>query len=148
MMSAVRLSPRRLSYWAALAELGGPALGGVVLFAGRVRPDRVPGGRVVALDYDAHVGPALRRLEEIASIARRRYGARRVVLWHRVGRVQVGEVSVIAGAACGHRAQAFAAARYLIDELKATVPLWKTVRARPARRPRPPLRRGRARSAD
>jgi len=138
-MASIRLSRSPLSYQAAARELGGTALGGLVLFAGRVRPDPTARGRVVALDYDADRAPAIRRLREIADLARRRYGARRVVLWHRIGLVRAGEVSVIAGAACGHRREAFAAARFLIDELKASVPIWKTERARPARRrPRPP----------
>jgi molybdopterin synthase catalytic subunit len=61
----------------------------------------------------------------------------RVVLWHRVGDVPVGEPSVIVGVATGHRAEAFAAARFMIDRLKVTLPVWKsarTGRATPARR--------------
>jgi molybdopterin synthase catalytic subunit len=126
---------------AAMHALEGPGLGGVVLFAGRVRPDPVEGGRVEALDYEAHAAPARAQLRALERTARRRFGARRVVLWHRVGRVRVGEVSVLVGAACGHRAAAFEATRFLIEELKRSVPIWKTVRARrgrrPPRRPRP-----------
>ena len=144
---SVRLSARPISVEKATAELFGPGLGGVVIFAGRVRADPSRAGRVVALDYEVHRAPALQRLERIATIARRRFGARRVVLWHRVGLVPVGEVSVIAGAACPHRARAFAAARYLIEELKVTVPIWKTDRARRGRRPRPRPRRAGERSA-
>jgi len=142
MTASIRLTTRPLSYRAAIAELEGPGLGGVVLFAGRVRPDSGPGGRVVALDYDVHRAPALATLERLAARAARRYGAGRIVLWHRVGRVEADEVSVIVGAACGHRAEAFEAARFLIDELKATVPIWKVERARPVRRPRRPRRPG------
>jgi len=146
-MASVRLSRAPLSYRAALAELEHPALGGLVVFAGRTRPDRIPHGHVEALDYDAHRGPALREMETLVAEARRRFGAERVVLWHRIGRVPVGGVSVIAGAACAHRAEAFAAARFLIDGLKASVPIWKTERARPGRRPRrrPGRARGRSR---
>jgi molybdopterin synthase catalytic subunit len=133
----VRLTTRALSLAAAERELSAPGLGGIVLFAGRVRPDRTPRGRVGALDYESDVVPALRRLEEIAREGRRRFGAERVVLWHRLGRVPVNAVSVVAGAACGHRAEAFAAARFLIEELKRSVPIWKAERARSVRRPRP-----------
>jgi len=108
--------------------------GGVAIFAGRVRPDRRGGSRVVALDYEGDRRPALDRLRAIERTARRRFGASAVVLWHRLGRVAVGEVSVIVGATCAHRSEALGAARYLIDELKATVPIWKDERARPARR--------------
>lgn len=145
---SVRLSARPLEFARALRELDGPGLGGIVAFAGRVRPDRVEAGPVVALEYDAHTRLARARLLELEREARRRYGARRVVLWHRVGRVPVGEVAVIVGVATPHRAQAFAAAQYLIDALKATAPIWKTDRARSARRRRPRPRRRAARSAD
>ncbi len=133
---SVRLSRRDLSVTAATHELLAPGLGGVTMFVGRVRPDRVGGRAVTALVYEVDPGPALARLRAIEREARRRFGAERVVLWHRVGRVAVDRVSVIAGAASGHRAEAFAAARYLIEELKRTVPIWKEATARPARRPR------------
>jgi molybdopterin synthase catalytic subunit len=142
---SIRLTRRSLSFAAAARELEGPGLGGVVLFAGRVRAERSTRTRVVALDYEVHEGPALEVMRELDRTARRTFGAERTVLWHRVGRVRAGEVSVIVGAACGHRAPAFAAARFLIDELKGTVPIWKEERARserrPPRRPRPPAER-------
>jgi molybdopterin synthase catalytic subunit len=142
---SVRLSDRPLSSTAAMRALEGPGLGGVVLFAGRVRPDRIAGGRVEALDYEAHRAPAREQLAALERSARLRFGAERVVLWHRVGRVKVGEVSVLVGVACGHRAAAFEATRFLIEELKTSVPIWKTPRARPGRRPprRPDPRAGR-----
>ena len=86
---------------------------------------------------------AVAGLERLARTARRRFGAERVVLWHRTGRVAVDEASVIVGAAGGHRAAAFATARFLIEELKRSVPIWKTERARRERpRRRRPSRRG------
>jgi molybdopterin synthase catalytic subunit len=145
MTRSLRLTRRPLSFAAATRELLGPDLGGVVVFAGRVRAERSRAGRVVALDYEVHSAPALATMRRIDRTARLRYGVERTVLWHRVGRVPAGEISVIAGAAAGHRAAAFAAARYLIDELKRTVPIWKTERARRAGGPRvgpaPPARR-------
>ena len=140
---SVRLSGRPLSSTAAMRTLEGPGLGGVVLFAGRVRPDRIGRGRVEALDYEAHLPPAREQLSALERTVRLRFGAERVVLWHRLGRVRVGEVSVLVGAACGHRAAAFEATRFLIEELKTSVPIWKTARARPVRRP-PPRPRPRA----
>ncbi len=142
----VRLSRRSLSLAAVERRLRTARSGGVVLFAGRVRPDRADGCTTVALLYEADRAPALDRLRALETEARRRFGARDVVLYHRLGRVRVGEVSVVVAAACAHRAQAFDAARYLIDELKATVPIWKEERARPARRPprRPGRRPGRS----
>jgi len=133
---SVRLTRRPLSPAAALRELEGPTLGGVVVFVGRVRPDRTREGAVVALEYESHRAPALRALTQLEVDAKRRFGAVRTVAWHRVGRVRVGEPAVIVGAACSHRRAAFAAAEFLIDELKRSVPVWKEVRARRARRPR------------
>ncbi len=144
---SIRLSRRALSVGAAMRELEGDELGGVVLFAGRVRPDRVASGRVQALFYEADRPLALRQLRRLAGTARGRYGARRIVLWHRLGTIPVGDVAVIVGVASAHRARAFESARYLIEELKATVPIWKTDRARPARRPRRPRSRPRGRSS-
>ena len=118
--------------------LGGKQLGGVVVFVGRVRPDPMPRGRVAALDYEAHRPLALAALSNLERAARRRYGAAKVVLWHRLGPVPVGEPSVIVGVATGHRAPAFAAARYLIEQLKRQVPIWKQDRGRPVRRRRSP----------
>jgi molybdopterin synthase catalytic subunit len=143
---SIRFSRRRLSIDTAARELEAPGMGGVVLFAGRVRPDRSGGTRVGALDYEVDTVPALRMLAELDRAVRRAFPVGRTVLWHRVGRVPAGEVSVIVGVACAHRAPAFAAARFLIDRLKRTVPIWKTERGRPARRPRrrPPPPAGRS----
>jgi len=143
---SARLSARPLRPSAAYRELEDPALGGVVLFVGRVRADPTAAGTVRALVYEAHPGPALRVMEELEAEVRRRFGAERAVVWHRVGRVPVGEIAVIVGAACGHREPAFEATRFLIEQLKRTVPVWKEARARPARRPPRRPRRRRARS--
>jgi molybdopterin synthase catalytic subunit len=126
---SVRLTSNRLSVAAAFRELERAGVGGIAVFAGRVRPDRRSGSRVVALDYETHEGPAMDGLRALERTARTRFGLAGAVLWHRVGRVRVGEVSVIVGAASGHRAPAFRAARFLIDRLKETVPIWKTERA-------------------
>ena len=141
-----RLTRRPLSLSSASASLRGRGLGGVVLFAGRVRPDATRSGRVRALLYEADPVVARRELGRLERTARQRFHAERVVLWHRIGPVQVGEISVIVGAACGHRAAAFDAARYLIEQLKSSVPIWKTEQARSARRPRrhPSRRAGRS----
>jgi len=145
---SVRLSRRALSVAAAERWLAPVPAGAMVVFAGRVRPDRRRGTTVTALDYEVDTVPALAQLRTIERRALRRFGAQRLVLWHRLGRVRVGEIAVITGASCRHRAEAFDAARFLIDRLKQTVPIWKEERARPARQPRRrPGRRGR-RSAD
>jgi molybdopterin synthase catalytic subunit len=138
----IRITRGALDAGRAFRELEGPGAGGVVVFVGRVRPDRTRSGVVTALDYEADPAPAVRVLEQIAATAARRWGTTRTVLWHRTGRLRVGVASVIAGAAAPHRAEAFAAARFLIEQLKRQAPIWKTERARPGRpRRRPPGRR-------
>ena len=88
---SVRLSRRRLSVAAAMRSLEGDDLGGVVVFVGRVRPDRTRRGRVIALEYESHRPVAVAALDELERTARRRFGLGAVVLWHRLGTVPVGE---------------------------------------------------------
>ena len=103
-----------------------PGCGAVVLFSGNVR-DHAPGRPgVTSLEYEAYTEEAARRLQLIASEARRRWPALgRVVLLHRLGRLRVGEAAVVVVASAPHRDEAFAAARFGIDEVKASVPIWK-----------------------
>jgi molybdopterin synthase catalytic subunit len=103
-----------------------PNCGGIVTFCGTVRDhsDGRPG--VTFLEYEAYEEHVKPRLSEVAVDARARWsGIGRLVLLHRVGRLQVGEVAVIVAASTPHRAEAFAAAQYCIDTLKHTVPIWK-----------------------
>ncbi|MGI0053905.1 MAG: molybdopterin synthase catalytic subunit [Thermoplasmata archaeon] len=125
---------------AAYAALEDPGSGGVVIFVGRVRPDRRGDRSVGALEYESHRSVALQQLAamERASIARP--GVRRVLLWHRIGRLPVGTPSVIVAVASGHRALAFREAARLIAELKDRVPIWKSERWRSAHPRRPPPR--------
>ncbi len=142
-MSA-ELTTRPISVARVVAALADPPSGGVVLFLGRVRADRVGGRTVRALFYEADPTVAARRFAALEREAVRRYGARKVRVVHRVGRLPVGAVSVVVGVAAPHRAPAFAAARFLIERLKREVPVWKTERtgrAPRARRRRPPPRR-------
>ena len=142
----IRVSRRPLSVAEAYRELVDDSSGGVVLFLGRVRPDAGRGGRVTALEYESDERMAIRSLTRLAQQARRRFGARRLVVHHRLGRLRVGTISVIVGAAAPHRRAAFEAARFLIEQLKVEVPIWKTDRVRSGRRPRrrPPARAGRS----
>ncbi|MCI4350573.1 MAG: molybdenum cofactor biosynthesis protein MoaE [Thermoplasmata archaeon] len=134
----IRVGRAPLSVATAYAELDDARAGGVVLFLGRVRPDVVHGRRVRALDYEAHQPVAEASLQKLAREAQRRFNALRIVLWHRIGPVPVGEPSVIVGVATEHRAPAFAAARFMIDRLKVTLPVWKSVSSP---RPRRAVRR-------
>ncbi|MBX3730943.1 MAG: molybdenum cofactor biosynthesis protein MoaE [Candidatus Sumerlaeia bacterium] len=102
--------------------------GALVVFSGIVRATE--GDRQVGhLDYEHYAGMAEREMAKLAEEARRRWPVRRVGLVHRVGPVGVGEPSVLVAVSAGHRDEAFAAARFLIDELKKSVPIWKSAPA-------------------
>jgi molybdopterin synthase catalytic subunit len=107
-----------------LAEVADPAAGGIVLFLGVVR-DNARGRRVQHLTYEAYDVVARRELERIAVAAGERWPITRVAIAHRTGRLGVGETSVAVAVSAPHRAAAFEAARYCIDTLKLTVPIWK-----------------------
>ena len=78
------------------------------------------------LTYEAYRPMAEAELARLATEAVERWGAVRVLVWHRLGAVPPPEASVVVGVACPHRAEAFAACQWLIDTLKADVPIWKT----------------------
>ena len=101
-----------------------PGDGGVVTFRGIVR-DSSRGKRVRYLEYDAYPEMAERELATIAAEVERRWRTDHIALVHRIGRLEIGECSVVVAVACPHRAEAFEACRYAIDTLKMTVPIWK-----------------------
>ncbi|MCH2133292.1 MAG: molybdenum cofactor biosynthesis protein MoaE [Phycisphaerales bacterium] len=95
-------------------------------FVGTTRPEtHADHGQLRALDYEAHEPLAVVRLNELATQAVERWSLLAVRLHHALGEVKVGEASVVVQVACGHRAEAFEACRWLIDELKSVVPIWK-----------------------
>lgn len=120
------LCPGRLPVEVALSWAVQPGCGALVSFVGTVRDHAERRPEVTAIDYEAYseqVGP---KLAEVARAARRQWPELgRLALLHRVGRLEVTEASVIVVASAPHRAQAFDAARYAIDTVKATVPIWK-----------------------
>jgi molybdopterin synthase catalytic subunit len=98
----------------------------VVGFFGVVRDNAEGREGVVAVEYEAYEEQVLPRLAELAASARSHFGELgRVVLWHRTGRLAVGETSVAVVVSAPHRSEAFDACRYLIDTLKTTLPIWK-----------------------
>lgn len=113
--------------WRAGTEPGADGeAGALVVFSGAVRGSE-DGAEIPGLDYEQYEGMAEAQMRALAAEARGRWPLRRVALLHRVGRVAVAEPSVLVVVSAGHRAEAFAAARFLIDELKARVPIWKSV---------------------
>jgi molybdopterin synthase catalytic subunit len=98
--------------------------GAVCIFDGIVR-DNTRGRRTLYLDYEAYREMALEQMRQLADEAVTRFGVREVAMVHRLGRLAVGETSVLIVTASAHRAAAFEASRWLIDTLKKTVPIWK-----------------------
>jgi len=107
-----------------LAEVASSAAGATVLFVGTVR-DVSDGRSVRALDYKAYAPMAEKEMAAVVSEAESRWDGARIVCEHRIGALALGEASVVIAAAHPHRAQAFEACRYVIEELKARVPVWK-----------------------
>jgi molybdopterin synthase catalytic subunit len=98
--------------------------GAVVVFDGIVR-DNTRGRKTLYLDYEAYEEMALKQMNELAGQARERFGVRHVTVVHRLGRLDIGETSVLIVVASAHRGAAFEACRWVIDTLKKTVPIWK-----------------------
>lgn len=106
-----------------LAAVSGPAAGGVALFVGAVR-DHDDDKSVTGLEYSAHP-TALRELEAVCRTVAEQYDVLAVAAVHRTGPLAIGDAAVVVATAAAHRGEAFAASKALIDELKATVPIWK-----------------------
>jgi molybdopterin synthase catalytic subunit len=120
----IRLTHDVIDYAALTEQVRRDDCGAVVLFLGTVRD--LTGDRVtVALDYEAYPGMAEKKLAEIEAETRQRWPVGELALVHRMGRLEVGAVSVAVAVSCPHRAQAFEACRFAIDRLKELVPIWK-----------------------
>jgi molybdopterin synthase catalytic subunit len=103
-----------------------PRCGAVVSFRGTVRAYAEGRSGVETLTYEAYEDVALARLDELVAAARRRWpDLGRIAVLHRVGTLAVTDAAVLVVVAAGHRTEAFEAARWLIDSVKATVPIWK-----------------------
>jgi len=120
----VRIVHARIDAQAVVARLKQPADGGAVIFEGVVR-NNSRGRRTLYLDYEAYEAMALKQLESLAVEARTRFEVRGASIVHRLGRLEIGETSVLIVVAAAHRSAAFEACRWIIDTLKKTVPIWK-----------------------
>jgi molybdopterin synthase catalytic subunit len=115
---------RPLDPAAILQEVGNVTNGAAVLFVGAVR--NVNDGRAVTgIEYAAYAAMAERELRAIAEETTRAFGTEDIVVEHRLGRLELGEASVVIAVAHPRRTQAYDASRYLIEELKRRVPIWK-----------------------
>jgi len=103
-----------------------PDCGAVVVFSGTVRDHAEHRSSVTLLEYEAYESQVVPKLRDLEIALRSSWpDVGRVVLWHRIGALKLGEVSVVVAISSPHRPEAFEAARFGIDALKATVPIWK-----------------------
>ena len=120
----IRLTRTTIDYHAMTEQVRRGDCGAVVLFLGTVRD--LTGERVtVALDYEAYPAMAEKKMAEIEAETRRQWPIGDIIMEHRLGRLDVGDISVAVAVSGPHRAQAFEACRYAIDRLKELVPIWK-----------------------
>jgi molybdopterin synthase catalytic subunit len=115
---------RAIDVCALLSEVAGHHNGATVLFVGTVR-DVSDGVGVAALDYSAYAGMAEQELREIVNEASARWQTADIVVEHRIGSLELGEASVAIVTAHSHRGEAYEASRYIIEELKTRLPIWK-----------------------
>jgi len=123
-MSAFAFSRTPIDTLALRRELSDPACGGYAAFEGWVR-DHNEGQRVRALEYEAFEALAEREGARILEEARERFQVAHAACVHRIGELTIGEMAVWVGVSAAHRHEAFLACRYIIDEVKHRLPIWK-----------------------
>lgn len=123
-MRRVALVTRAIDPASLIAAIVSVEHGAISLFAGTVR-DTNDGRTVTAIDYSAYAAMAESELEQIVAEAEDRFGVSALIVEHRIGLLSLGEVSVAIAAAHSHRAPALDCTRYVIEEIKKRVPIWK-----------------------
>lgn len=98
--------------------------GGLSVFVGTVR-NQTKGKKVVRLEFEAYEAMALNKMQEIAEQAKNRWKADKIAIYHRTGKLNIGETAVVIAVSTPHRKESFEACEYLIDTLKQVVPIWK-----------------------
>ncbi len=101
-----------------------PDCGGVDIFVGTVR-EQTQGRKVLRLEFESYESMAVKEMQKIAEYIKEKYSARKVLIHHRTGVLQVNDIAVLIAVSTAHRDAAFLACRYAIDTLKETVPIWK-----------------------
>lgn len=109
---------------AVLSRVGSPADGAAILFLGTVREEN-DGRRVSGMSYDAFIEMAAPVLRDIGAEAAEQSGSDRIAVVHRIGELNIGEVSVAIAVSSPHRAESFDAARFIIEQIKQRLPVWK-----------------------
>ncbi len=124
MLGEIRIVRAPIIAESVLARVKCPQDGAAVIFEGVVR-DNTRGRRTLYLDYEAYEEMALQQMQALARTARQRFSVGGVSIVHRLGRLEIGDTSVLIVVASPHRGAAFEACRWTIDTLKKTVPIWK-----------------------
>ena len=120
----IEITSEPLDFAALAASVRTDQAGAVCVFMGTVR-EMTAGRRTVHLEYEAHIEMAHKQMADLETEARARWPILETALAHRVGKLELGAISVVVAVSCPHRADAFEACRWLIDELKRVVPIWK-----------------------
>ncbi len=123
-MTEIKLTPLPIDVTYCVNAVMSPAAGGIDVFIGTVR-DQTKQKKVLRLEFEAYEKMAISEMEKIAASAFAKWPLLKVLLHHRTGVLEVGEVPVVIAVAAAHRDAAFEACRYIIDTLKQTVPIWK-----------------------
>ena len=127
-----RISRKPIDPTKALESVMDEDAGGIVLFVGTIR-NQTKGKEVKGLEYEVYRPMAERQIAKLEEEIRKRWPVRSIRLIHREGRVKVGEVSVVVAVSAVHREEAFEAARYAIDRIKESFPIWKREKFRGGR---------------
>ena len=124
MITAIKISANTLNITDCIDWVMSPQAGGIDVFIGTVR-DATKGKQVLRLEFESYEVMAIKEMEKIAQQAFDGWPVQKILIHHRTGVLQIGEVPVIIAVAAAHRDAAFDACRYIIDTLKQTVPIWK-----------------------
>jgi molybdopterin synthase catalytic subunit len=120
----IKIVSEEISKESVLGAMASPDCGALVFFEGIVRRES-EGKQVTHLFYEAYAPMAEKEIEKICQSALSRWPVARISVIHRIGRLEIGDTAVLIAVASGHRSEAFDACRFVIDEIKKTVPIWK-----------------------
>lgn len=120
----ITISDKPLDVQAVINAAQTEQAGAINVFIGTVR-NQTANKSVVGLDYEAFEAMAIKKMEDIAEQAKAKFPVLKVAMAHRVGKLKLGEIAVVIAVATPHRAESFAACKFIIDSLKEIVPIWK-----------------------
>lgn len=123
-MIDIRVTADVLDVAASYSRVMSPASGGTNLFVGSVR-SRTDGRNVQCLQFETYEKMAVTEMRKIAEAASQKWPVHHILVHHRIGRLEIGEIPVVIAVSAAHRLGAIKASHYIIDELKAVVPIWK-----------------------